>query len=74
MHTLNGRLHELVRKLDALNKLESQTYDVVLMDVPMPKMDGFAATRAIREKERHSGVQLAIIAMTAHANDAQRSG
>ncbi|WGS85790.1 hybrid sensor histidine kinase/response regulator [Methylomonas sp. UP202] len=42
-------------------------FDLVLMDVQMPVMDGFQATAAIRESERDSGRHLRIVAMTAHA-------
>ncbi len=42
-------------------------YAVILMDIRMPKMDGYAASRAIREIERVSGKQVPIIAMTANA-------
>jgi two-component system, sensor histidine kinase and response regulator len=52
---------------EALEALEKQPFDVVLMDVQMPEMDGFEATRLIREKEKASGAHLAIIALTAHA-------
>ncbi|MBZ5562314.1 MAG: PAS domain S-box protein [Acidobacteriia bacterium] len=44
-----------------------QEFDLVLMDVQMPVMDGLQATRMIREKEGASGKHLPIIAMTAHA-------
>lgn len=51
----------------ALAVLENQSFDLVLMDVQMPEMDGLEATRAIREKEKLTGKHLPIIAMTAHA-------
>jgi CheY-like chemotaxis protein len=55
----NGRL--------ALEILERQPVDLVLMDIQMPEMDGFQATRAIREREAATGAHLPIIALTAHA-------
>jgi two-component system, sensor histidine kinase and response regulator len=51
----------------ALSALEKQMFDIVLMDVQMPEMDGLKATIAIREGERISGNHIPIIAMTAHA-------
>jgi two-component system sensor histidine kinase/response regulator len=52
---------------EALAALEKESFDLVLMDVQMPEMDGFEATAAIREKEKTSGTHLPVIAMTAHA-------
>ncbi|MBZ5568651.1 MAG: response regulator [Acidobacteriia bacterium] len=52
---------------EALAALEKDSFDLVLMDVQMPEMDGFAATAAIREKEKSSGNHLPVVAMTAHA-------
>jgi two-component system, sensor histidine kinase and response regulator len=51
----------------ALAALEKNSFDVVLMDIQMPDMDGFAATAAIRAKETSTGGHIPIIAMTAHA-------
>jgi len=53
--------------LEALEKATSRGFDVVLMDVQMPEMDGLEATAAIRKKEKATGRHLPIIAMTAHA-------
>jgi signal transduction histidine kinase/DNA-binding response OmpR family regulator len=55
----NGRL--------ALEALEKQIFDLVLMDVQMSEMDGLQATTLIREGELKSGTHIPIIAMTAHA-------
>jgi PAS domain S-box-containing protein len=52
---------------EALAALERERFDVVLMDVQMPEMDGFEATAAIREQEKTSGHHIPIVAMTAHA-------
>jgi CheY-like chemotaxis protein len=52
---------------EAITTLASQEFDVVLMDVEMPEMDGLEATAVIRVKERRTGRHLPIIAMTAHA-------
>jgi two-component system, sensor histidine kinase and response regulator len=51
----------------ALATLEKDDFDVILMDIQMPEMDGFEATAAIRDKEKASGTHIPIIAMTAHA-------
>nr|WP_283103793.1 transporter substrate-binding domain-containing protein [Shewanella gelidii] len=57
---------------EALNILEMQAFDLVLMDIQMPVMDGFATTKAIRKQGRFA--ELPIVAMTAHAmkDDQQR--
>jgi CheY-like chemotaxis protein len=52
--------------LAALEALEAERFDVVLMDVQMPEMDGLEATIKIRKKERDHGTHVPIIAMTAH--------
>jgi len=49
----------------ALSALEKGTYDLVLMDVQMPEMDGLEATILIRKRERFTGGHLPVVAMTA---------
>jgi CheY-like chemotaxis protein/HPt (histidine-containing phosphotransfer) domain-containing protein len=53
--------------IEALARLDSEAFDLILMDVEMPEMDGFEATRTIRKQERRCGKHTPIIAMTAHA-------
>jgi CheY-like chemotaxis protein len=57
---------------EALEALVRQRFDVVLMDVQMPEMNGWEATAAIREKEKSTGEHLPIIALTAGAMDGDR--
>ncbi len=49
----------------AVERVKSEQFDLVLMDIQMPRLDGIQATRAIREWERDSGRRVPIIAMTA---------
>jgi CheY-like chemotaxis protein len=58
----------------ALKALENVEFDLVLMDIQMPEMDGLEATAAIRQSERITGKHQPIVAMTAHAmkGDEQR--
>ena len=58
----NGR-----QAIDAIERLKPRTFDVVLMDVQMPELDGLTATVLIRQAERSSGGHVPIVAMTAHA-------
>ena len=51
---------------------ERENFDVVLMDVQMPEMDGLSATRAIREMEKARGVHTPIVALTAHVLEGDR--
>jgi signal transduction histidine kinase/DNA-binding response OmpR family regulator len=52
---------------EAVAKVLAEDFDVVLMDVQMPEMDGHQATQAIREAEAKTGKHTIIVAMTAHA-------
>ena len=51
----------------ALELLDQESFDIVLMDCQMPVMDGFSATRALRRKEKERGTHLTVIAITANA-------
>lgn len=51
----------------ALHLSEHQPFDLILMDVQMPQMDGLQATTRIRAREKNTGGHVPIVAMTAHA-------
>ncbi|NQT16709.1 MAG: response regulator, partial [Planctomycetes bacterium] len=57
---------------EALAALELDAFDLVIMDVQMPEMDGLETTETIRAGERRSGSHIPIIAMTAHAMKGDR--
>jgi two-component system, sensor histidine kinase and response regulator len=70
MRMLEKRGHQVVLATDgreALDVLVQRSFDLVLMDVHMPQMDGLEATRAIREREKLTGSHQSIVAMTASA-------
>ena len=56
----------------ALHCWEGEPFDLILMDLQMPEMDGFEATKRIRKKEGESGLHIPIVAMTAHAMKGDR--
>lgn len=57
---------------EALAAQENESFDLILMDIQMPEMDGFEATTAIRQKEKGTDTHIPIIAMTAHAMKGDR--
>ena len=57
---------------EAVDLYRAKSFDVVLMDVQMPEMDGYVSTAEIRTIEAHSGRRTPVIAMTAHALDGDR--
>jgi signal transduction histidine kinase/CheY-like chemotaxis protein len=72
LEKLHYRVHVACNGVEGLAQLESRQFDVVLMDVQMPEMDGIEATRQIRLRETVIGGHLPIIAMTAHAMKGDR--
>ncbi|MBF0497426.1 MAG: response regulator [Deltaproteobacteria bacterium] len=57
---------------EALGAFDKESFDLILMDIQMPVMDGFAATRIIREREKGTGRRVPIIAITAHVMNGYR--
>lgn len=58
--------------LEAIELYETESFDLILMDIQMPELDGFKATAEIRTIEQEIGNHTAIIAMTAHAMKGDR--
>ncbi len=52
--------------LESVNLTATKAFDIILMDVQMPVMDGLQATRKIRERERKSGGHTPVVALTAN--------
>jgi signal transduction histidine kinase/DNA-binding response OmpR family regulator len=71
LETLGCQCDSVGNGLEALEALGRSFYDVVIMDVQMPIMDGISATKEIRRRES-GGRRIAIIAMTAHAMQGDR--
>ncbi len=72
MHKNGHKISVVENGLLAVEKYKRETYDLILMDVQMPVMDGMQATRNIRQIESKKGTRIPIIALTAHANNTVR--
>jgi CheY-like chemotaxis protein/HPt (histidine-containing phosphotransfer) domain-containing protein len=72
IEALGMRADVVANGREALARVASVNYDVVLMDCQMPELDGFAATAEIRRREAERGGHLPIVAVTAHALDGDR--
>ena len=68
LNLLECDYHTAYNGAEALEKVQNHTYDLILMDIQMPKMDGIAATTAIRSMD----YQMPIVAMSAHALERER--
>jgi len=66
------RIHIANNGREAVQATKHERFDLVLMDIQMPEMDGLEATRSIRTRERATREHLPIIAMTAHAMQSDR--
>jgi two-component system, sensor histidine kinase and response regulator len=69
---LGHQADAVVNGREAIAASAQVAYDLVFMDCQMPEMDGFAATRVIRDGERLTGAHLPIVALTAHAIGSDR--
>jgi PAS domain S-box-containing protein len=72
---LERRGHQVVvanNGREAIDLLKRQPFDVILMDVQMPEMDGYEATTLIRREEQRTGAHIPILAMTAYAMKGDR--
>ena len=65
---LGAQSETAVNGIEAIDKLADRTFDIVLMDVQMPEMDGIAATQEVRRRETELNKHTIIIALTGHGS------
>ncbi|MCC5930134.1 MAG: PAS domain S-box protein [Cyclobacteriaceae bacterium] len=68
----NAAIYEASNGLEAITVVQNHQVDLILMDIQMPEMDGYAATRKIRELELQQGSRIPIVALTAGALKEER--
>jgi signal transduction histidine kinase/DNA-binding response OmpR family regulator len=72
LEKLGHRVTVVNNGMEALEQLERRDFDLVLMDVQMPELDGLAATRELRRREAPAKKHVPVVAMTAHAMKGDR--
>jgi CheY-like chemotaxis protein len=72
LEKMGYRVDVVANGFEAVRAWQAMPYHLILMDVQMPEMDGFEATRIVREFEKSTGGHIAIVAMTAHAMKGDR--
>lgn len=63
----NYEITSVKNGVDVLKKLESEDYDIILMDINMPKMNGIDCAKAVRSLENESKSKIPIVAITGNA-------
>ena len=66
------RVEDGIQCVNRIKKMPAGTYDMILMDIQMPKMDGYTATREIRTLSSNKKANIPIVAMTANAFEEDR--
>ena len=72
LEKLGHKVHVANNGKEAFERAQAEDFDVIIMDVQMPEMDGLEATTAIRTAEATTGKHVPILAMTAHAMKGDR--